>query len=117
MPSSTDLPVRTHDLLDRHDSMREGPLDPAIRVVDAEIVGHEPQPPLWRRAADRVVRGAVMFAVGLGLIAAGLILTATIIGAVVGIPLAFLGLCLCLVGVLAPFMQGKTRFVVARWPS
>jgi hypothetical protein len=94
-----------------------GPLDPAARIVTPEIVGNEPKPPMWRRAVDRAMLGAVMGAIGLGLIVVGVLLTATIIGALVGIPIALLGLALLFVAVVAPFARAHVWFVSLGRPS
>ena len=49
--------------------------------------------------------------------AVGAILTATIIGAPVGIPLVILGLIICAVAIFAPFARGQARVYVTRWPN
>jgi hypothetical protein len=85
------------------------------RIVDAEIVGLEPpRPPLWRRLAAKAALGLVLGAVGLCAVVLGAILTVTIIGAAVGIPMVVVGLILCLMALFAPFMLGRARFHILR---
>ena len=86
------------------------------KVVDAELVGFEMPPPLWRRLLARAALAVVLGCIGLVLAVVVVILTVTVIGAAVGIPLAILGLLLCVFAFLAPFARGPGRFTVVHWP-
>ena len=86
------------------------------RVVDAELVGYEMPTPLWRRVLGRAVLAIVLGCIGLVMLVIGVILTITVIGAAVGIPLMLLGLILCLFALFAPLARGPGRFTVVHWP-
>lgn len=113
-PDSRD--VVPHGLHPAELPQNAGAVDPAVRVVEPVVVGHEPQPPLLRRLAARAALGIVLGGLGLGAIVIGAILTMTIVAAPVGIPMIILGLILCAVALLAPFSRGLVRLHVARWP-
>jgi len=80
--------------------MRPDAREPGARVVEGEIVGGPGggAPPRGgsrlERLALRAGLAAVLGVIALALIAAGALLTMTIVGAVVGVPLALLGLAL-----------------------
>jgi len=96
------------------------PVTPEIvepsRVVDAELVGFEMPPPLWRRVLARAALAVILGAIGLVLVVVGVILTVTIIGAAIGVPLILLGLLICAFALFAPFARGPGRFRVVTWP-
>ena len=86
------------------------------RVVEAEVVGHEPLPPLGRRVASRLAAGLVMGVLGAVLFLLGAALTLTLVGAPVGIPLMLAGLALVFAALFAPFGRGRARIISMRWP-
>jgi hypothetical protein len=45
------------------------------------------------------------------MVVAGVVLTVTIVGALIGIPLAIMGLLLIFVAAAAPFTRGRVQFV------
>ena len=99
--------------------MAENPLqprEPEPEVVEPEIVGLEPRPSLWRRLASRFVLCAATAALGLALIAAGVLLTLTIVGAMIGIPMILLGLGAIFLAVLLFFGGGNVKFRVGGFP-
>ena len=65
---------------------------PEPETVEAEVVGFKPRPPLWRRILARLKFGLLLAVLGAGLSLAGAVLTISIIGAAIGIPLVFIGL-------------------------
>lgn len=65
---------------------------PEPETVEAEVVGFEPRPSLWRRILARLRFGLLLAVLGAGMILVGAVLTISIIGAPVGIPLVFIGL-------------------------
>ncbi|MDE1975738.1 MAG: hypothetical protein KGL04_06745 [Elusimicrobia bacterium] len=81
--------------LTRPDSREPGP-----RVVEGEIVGGKEGRARLRggsrleRLAARAGLSVILGLIAVALIAAGVLLTATIVGAVVGVPLALLGLAI-----------------------
>jgi uncharacterized membrane protein YccF (DUF307 family) len=81
------------------------------RVVEAEVVGHEPAPSLGRSVLSRLAVGFTFALIGIAMVVAGVLLTVTIIGALIGIPLAIMGLLLIVVAVAAPFARGRVQFV------
>ena len=72
--------------------MDDFPAERPPKVVVPEVVGHERRPPLWRRALARVGAAVVLGLLGLGLVVFGLFLTATLVGAAVGVPMVLFGL-------------------------
>lgn len=86
-------------------------------VIEPEIMGFEPPPPsLWRRFMARAVLGLALGAAGAALVIAGTVLTLTILGASVGIPLMILGLILLVAAFLLPMARGRIHVVSFRWP-
>ncbi|MCX5787402.1 MAG: hypothetical protein NTX64_02670 [Elusimicrobia bacterium] len=84
-------------------------------VLEAEVVGLEPPPPpLWRRLIARAVLSLILGGAGLVAIVIGLVLTITIVGAPMGIPLVIIGVVLCVAALLLPFSRGLMRFHVLR---
>ncbi len=85
------------------------------KVYDAEVVGlPPPPPPFWKRIFSRLFMTAVLILVGGGLCVAGVLLTLSIIGAVVGIPLVFAGAALILAALFLPLGAGTVRFEAFR---
>lgn len=84
------------------------------RVVEAEVVGRPKPVPLWKRAAARVAAAGALALLGLVLIGAGAFLTLTVVGAVVGIPLALAGLGL--VAAAAFLLLGGGTISIRTWP-
>lgn len=84
------------------------------RVIEPEIVGHEDRPPLWRRLLAGLAVRAALAVLGLGLAAIGGLLTLSILGAPVGIPLLAAGLLLMILAFLLPLGGGKVRFISFR---
>ena len=89
---------------------------PEPRVVEGEVVG-SPRPAnpasggTWLgRLAARAALAAVLGLVSLALLAVGALLTVTVVGAVVGVPLLLLGLALLAVAVWI-FFGGGTMTV------
>ena len=130
MSTPTSTPDLAQSLVDEHDSkdvvsrdltssglpQNTGHIQPAARIVEAVVVGHEPKPPLWRRLVARAALGVVLGAVGLGAVVVGAIMTITVVGAVVGVPLVVVGLLLCLMAAFVPFSTRQMHFHVVRWP-
>jgi hypothetical protein len=79
------------------------------RVVDAEIVGHERLKGRWRKILARAGYGTLFGALGVALSFIGAILTITIIGAPLGLPVSMLGLGFLLAAVLVLFSPEKLR--------
>jgi choline-glycine betaine transporter len=75
------------------------------RVVDAELVGHEAKPPLLKRILARLGVSLVLGIVGALTLLAGGLLTLSIVGAAVGLPLLLIGLLLLLSALLLPFAK------------
>lgn len=71
--------------------------EPEPEVVEPEIVGlRPPPPPFWKRALARAAAGLFLGLTGLSLCLIGTVLTVTIVGASLGIPLILTGLCITL---------------------
>ncbi len=83
-------------------------------VVEPEIVGFEPRPPLWKRIVGRLALALFVGVLGLGLCVLGVVLTITVVGAAIGIPLVLLGLGLILFAALLLFGGGQMRTVTFR---
>ncbi|MFA5140107.1 MAG: hypothetical protein WC728_12820 [Elusimicrobiota bacterium] len=75
------------------------------RIVDAELVGHEPAPSFLRRLLARLGLSLVLGAVGVVVLLIGGLLTLSIVGAVVGLPLLLIGLLLIVSALLLPFSR------------
>ena len=80
---------------------------PEPETVEAEVVGFEPRPPLWRRILARLGFGLLMAVIGVCLILVGAVLTISIIGAAVGIPLFFIGLFFIVAALLVTIGGGR----------
>ena len=90
--------------------MEHLPAEKEVRVVEPEIVGLElPPPSLWRRIAAKVAVSLFVGLVGLGLCAIGVVLTLTIVGAWMGIPLVLVGIGLIVFSVFLLIGGGKIR--------
>lgn len=88
------------------------------RVVEPELVGLEPPPQsCWRRTLARAAFATLLGALGLALIAIGVVLTLTIVGALVGIPMIIVGSMLLIAVIFVPFGSGEMRVVSVRPPS
>ncbi|MBI4057658.1 MAG: hypothetical protein HY399_08945 [Elusimicrobia bacterium] len=86
------------------------PHTPEPEIIDPEIVGLEPPPSSrWRMWLNRVVLSLVLGLVGLGLCLVGALLTITLIGASIGIPLVLLGLVLCIFSLFLFLGAGKMK--------
>jgi hypothetical protein len=83
-------------------------------VVEPEIVGFEQRPSLWKRIAGRMGLSLFVGALGLGLCAFGAVLTLTVVGAAIGIPLVLFGLGLILLAALLLFGGGPMRTITFR---
>ena len=79
------------------------------RIVEPEIVGFEKKPSPLRGALSRVFFSIVMALVSLGLVAGGIVLTLSIIGAPLGIPLILAGLGGFLFAIFMFLGGGKIR--------
>lgn len=84
------------------------------REVEAEVVGLERPASFWSRLKSRLALAAVLGVLGLGFLAAGLVLTLTVIGALAGIPLMFVGLALLAGMVFTLFGGGSIRLLGPR---
>lgn len=81
-------------------------------VIDPEIVGLEPPSlPLWKRLLLRTALGVVVGAVGMAALLLGIVLTLTIVGAFIGIPLIVLGFILMALAVFLPMRLGGIKIV------
>jgi hypothetical protein len=90
--------------------MDEFPAERPPKVVEPEVVGLE-KPPSWgRRLLARVGLAAVLGCLGLGLLVFGALLTATLVGAAVGVPLLLVGVVL-LAGAAFVLLGGGTVVV------
>lgn len=82
--------------------------EPEPEVVEPEIVGLEPPPsPWWRRVLARAALAAFLSVLGAGLCLVGVILTITVVGAGIGIPLIVIGLCILVLAVIIFFGGGR----------
>lgn len=82
------------------------------QVVEPEVLGWGPLPiPFWRRVLGRLAFGLILAVLGVGFIVLGAILTLTVVGAAVGIPLAITGSLLLIAAIFVPFMRGPVRFI------
>jgi hypothetical protein len=85
------------------------------KVYEAEVVGLPPAPPpLWKRIFSRLFITILLVLLGLGLCGVGLVMTLTIVGAVVGSPLMFAGAGLILTAFFLPLGAGSVRFQTFR---
>jgi len=93
---------------------------PAAReaeVIEPEIVGLEPPPPsLWRRLLVRTAMSLILGVLGIGFCLGGGVLTITVIGAGVGVPLLFLGFSLIALALLFVIGGGKAAHINLRFP-
>lgn len=80
-------------------------LEQPSRIVDPEVLGHEPGPSFLRRLAARLGVSLILGAVGLLVVFVGGVLTLSIIGAAVGVPLLIIGLLLVISALLLPFAR------------
>lgn len=76
------------------------------RVLEGEIVGHEAPKPLRRRLAERLSLVLVLSATGLVCLVLGAVLTLSIVGAPIGIPILLIGACLLLGAFFSLFGAG-----------
>ena len=91
--------------------------DSESRIVEPEIVGLEPpRPSLWHRIAARLAVSCLVGMVGVGLCLIGVVLTLSIIGAAVGIPMILLGIGAVGVAVLLLFGGGRMKWQFPRRP-
>lgn len=89
---------------------QDGEIVEGSRVVEAEVVGHErAAAPSWKNIFARMGFALVFGIAGLLLSGLGLILTLTIVGAAVGIPLLLVGLCLMAAASLLFLGGGKLK--------
>ena len=88
------------------------------RIVEAEIVEEgevrETSTSFFRGLLSRVVLSIILGLLGAAMIAAGVVLTVTIIGAPFGIPLVIIGLLVCFVAFLSFFARGQVGFTIVR---
>lgn len=90
------------------------------RVVEGEVLGHETEPPRPFQAGGVLARLALallLSLVGLGLFVVGILLTLSIVGAVWGLPLMFLGALMAGAAGLILFGGGRLRVSAGRWPG
>ena len=86
-------------------------------VIEPDIVGLEPPPqPLWRRLVARAAFAVILAVIGAALALLGVILTLTILGAFVGIPLIIVGVLVCFGALLLPLTSGRIKVVSFRQP-
>lgn len=76
-------------------------------VIEPEIVELEPSPSLGRRLLSRLVFSLFVGILGIALCLLGAVLTITIIGASVGIPLIFAGLFIILIALFLLLGGGR----------
>lgn len=89
--------------------------DPSDKVLEAEIVGLQSPPPLlWRRLLSSLFIIVMLVLVGVSLCILGIVLTFTIVGAVVGIPLIILGLGALAAALILPLGRSSIRFRIFR---
>jgi hypothetical protein len=86
----------------------------SAKIVDPEIVGHEPQPPFWHKLVSRLVFCIILGGVGFVAIMLGTILTITIVGAAVGMPMLFMGLIFVVFAVVIGVGSGRVITVRGR---
>lgn len=84
------------------------------RVVEGEVVGHERPAPWWRRLLTRAALGLALLLLGLGLSAAGLLLTIIIVGAPLGVPLTVAGVLVMVLASFVLFGGGKLTVIRRR---
>ncbi|MFA5976228.1 MAG: hypothetical protein WC859_08720 [Elusimicrobiota bacterium] len=81
-------------------------------VLEGEIVGLPPRPlSWWRRLLARGILAVAFGVLGLGLCALGGVLTLTIIGATIGVPLILVGLILMVIPLILLFGGGSFRVI------
>ncbi|MBI3547829.1 MAG: hypothetical protein HY078_02130 [Elusimicrobia bacterium] len=95
-----------------HEPERRETID--AEVVDAEIVGAPKPVPRWKSLLVRAGLAVALGAIGLSLLAVGVVFTLTIVGAAIGIPLMLAGLGL--LAAAAFVLLGGGRVIVARPP-
>jgi len=84
-------------------------------VLEPEIVGLEPPPPsLFKSFLQRGLLMLALVLAGVGLCVVGLVLTFTIVGAVLGLPMLFLGLGLVVFSLLTPLNGRSIKVKVFR---
>lgn len=92
-------------------------VEPVRRVVEPEVVGlDEPKVPFWKGILARAAVSAGVAFFGLVLCGIGLLMTITIVGAAVGIPLMVGGLLICALSVFVFFGFGSGRQIHIRSP-
>jgi len=77
------------------------------KVCEPEIVGRQSPRSGWRRALARAAYGVALGAAGVGFSLVGAVLTVTILGAPVGIPLSMIGLGLLMAAFLIAAGAGR----------
>ena len=80
-------------------------------MVSGEIVGHPEPAPLWKRVLGRAAAGLILGSFGLLLAVIGAVLTLSILGAAIGIPLFILGVVLMLAAALLALGRGRFHVV------
>ena len=84
------------------------------RIVEAEIVeDNNVSRSFFRPFLARVALSLILGALGIALIVAGSVLTVTIIGAPLGIPLAIMGFLICVVAFFSFFARGSVSLNIS----
>lgn len=97
--------------------MENLPVEREDEVIEPEIVGMEPpRASLWRRILVRVAAGLILGILGIGLCIAGGVLTLTLIGAAIGIPLICVGVSLIVLAVFLFIGGEEARTIDLRFP-
>ena len=90
--------------------------EPELKVYDAEVLGQEPPlPPWWRRVLSRVVLSGLLALLGLACGFVGAVLTITVVGAAIGLPLLIIGFLLLGVAVFVFLGAGSMKTIT--WKS
>lgn len=81
-------------------------------VIEPEVVGYEKQPSWWQRFKSRALLSLIIGIVGLVLCVVGALLTISIIGVVLGIPLLLFGIAAIVMAVYL-FLGGGNLKVIS----
>src|SRR3989338_7821049 len=97
-------------------TVERGP-EPELEVIEPEIVGLDPEPPWWRRMLARIAPSLLLGILGIGLCVVGLVLTISLVGAALGLPLLLIGICVLLLAFFLLLGRGRSKTTVLRYPK